>query len=133
MSPIELLALMIFGHALADYPLQGDFLARAKNHTAPIPGVPWGHGLFWHAVIHGGTVGLVTGSLLLGALETTVHMLIDHAKCAGWFNRYYGAVLWGERIHAPTPQDLARAFHVDQGLHVLCKLAWVALYTWGIR
>ena len=32
---------LMVGHALADYPLQGDFLAKAKNRTAPIPGVPW--------------------------------------------------------------------------------------------
>jgi hypothetical protein len=33
--------LLLVDHALADYPLQGDFLARAKNHTAPIPGISW--------------------------------------------------------------------------------------------
>jgi hypothetical protein len=32
---------LIAGHALADYPLQGDFLSRAKNRSAPIPGFPW--------------------------------------------------------------------------------------------
>lgn len=31
-------ALMLAGHALADYPLQGDFLAKAKNRANPIPG-----------------------------------------------------------------------------------------------
>ena len=29
---LELFALMVFAHALADYPLQGDFLSKAKNH-----------------------------------------------------------------------------------------------------
>jgi hypothetical protein len=111
---------MMFGHAMADYPLQGDFLAKAKNRTAPIPGVPWIHGLFWHSVIHGGFVGLITGSAVLGVLETWVHMVIDDAKCAGWFslNRF-----------GPTDEVSAntRAFHVDQILHVACKVLWVAL------
>lgn len=31
-SPISLLILLLGGHALADYPLQGDFLAKGKNH-----------------------------------------------------------------------------------------------------
>lgn len=122
---ISLLCLLIVGHALADYPLQGDFLARAKNHTAPIPGVPWIHGLFWHSVIHGGAVGLITGSVLLGVLETLVHMGIDHAKCAGWF---------GESAD-PAVIDYfqRRAFHIDQALHVACKVLWVVLYAGGIR
>jgi hypothetical protein len=29
--------LLFAGHALCDYPLQGDFLARGKNHCNPIP------------------------------------------------------------------------------------------------
>ena len=125
--------LMLVGHALADYPLQGDFLARAKNHTAPIPGVPWVHGLFWHAVIHGGAVGLATGSAVLGVAETLVHMLIDHAKCAGWFNRWFGAVPWGERLEQPSTDDLSRAFHIDQGLHVACKVLWALAATlWSL-
>ena len=32
---IELMAIaLVAGHALADYPLQGDFLAKAKNPAA---------------------------------------------------------------------------------------------------
>lgn len=41
MNGFALFAALVAGHALADYPLQGDFLARAKNRAAPIPGVPW--------------------------------------------------------------------------------------------
>ena len=37
MTP-ELMAIaLIAGHCLADYPLQGDFLSKAKNRTAPFP------------------------------------------------------------------------------------------------
>lgn len=104
MTGLETLALLIAGHALADYPLQGDFLARGKNHTAPIPGVPWWQAMWAHAAIHGGTVGLITGSLWLGLAEFAVHFAIDRGKCSG---------LYG--------------FNADQALHIVCKVAWVAV------
>lgn len=37
----ETALMLLAGHALCDYPLQGDFLAKAKNRAAPLPGVPW--------------------------------------------------------------------------------------------
>lgn len=104
---VETLALLIAGHAIADYPLQGDFLAKAKNRFAPIPGVPWYQALGAHSIIHGGFVGVITGSLWLGLAETVVHFLIDDAKCAG-------------RI----------SYNTDQSLHIACKVAWaMALYA----
>lgn len=101
-------ALLIFAHALADYPLQGDFLARGKNRTAPLPGVPWQHPLAAHSAIHGGFVGLVTGSLILGVLETVAHAVIDDMKCRGIIG-----------------------YHVDQALHISCKILWVVLIWWA--
>lgn len=97
-----LLALLLAGHALADYPLQGDFLSKAKNRANPIPGVPWYQGLLAHAAIHGGFVGAITCSMTLGIAEFVVHCLIDDAKCMG-------------RI----------SYNTDQALHVACKVAWV--------
>jgi hypothetical protein len=76
-SPATVFCLLVFGHALADYPLQGDFLARGKNRNAPIPGVPWWICLSAHAVIHAGLVGLCTGSLALGLAEFFIHSVID--------------------------------------------------------
>ncbi len=104
MPSLSMFVLLIVGHALADYPLQGEFLSRAKNRFTPMAGVPWYQALGAHAVIHGGAVGWVTGSMLLGVLEVLAHALIDDLKC-------------GHRI----------SYNVDQLLHVLCKLAWVAL------
>jgi len=101
---LQTFALLIVAHAVADYPLQGEFLARAKSRFAPVPGVPWYQALAAHAVIHGGAVGLITGSLVLGLLEMCSHMLIDDLKCAG-------------RI----------SYNVDQLLHVLCKALWLCL------
>jgi hypothetical protein len=104
---IELLFWLVVGHAIADYPLQGDFLARAKNHRAPIPGVPFIHGLLPHALIHGGFVALATGSVWIGMAEVLLHALIDFAKCDGRFGE-------GEA-----------AFQTDQLLHIACKVIWV--------
>lgn len=98
---LELLALMLVGHALADYPLQGDFLARAKNHAAPIPGVPWWQALGAHSVIHGGFVGVITGLWWLGVAEALAHWTTDYAKCDGKLT-----------------------FNGDQFIHVLCKAVW---------
>jgi hypothetical protein len=91
-------------HALADYPLQGDFLAKAKNVSAPIPGVPWYQALGAHALIHGAGVAAITGSPLLGAAEVMAHALIDHSKCKGWIG-----------------------FNADQFFHVACKALWLVL------
>ncbi|ODT65470.1 MAG: hypothetical protein ABS75_31655 [Pelagibacterium sp. SCN 63-23] len=101
---LDLFALMVFAHALGDYPLQGEFLSRAKNRANPVPGVPWYQALAAHSIIQGGLVGLITGSLWLGLAETVVHALIDDAKCNGKLT-----------------------FNQDQALHIACKLAWIAI------
>lgn len=103
------LFLLFAAHALCDYPLQGDFLARAKNHRAPLPGVPPYIGLLAHCWIHAGAVFLITGSVLLGFLELWAHMLIDRAKCE-------------ERID----------FETDQALHLACKAVWALLWALGL-
>lgn len=99
---MEMLMLLLAAHALADYPLQGDFLAKAKNRTAPIPGVPWWQALGAHAAIHAGMVLVITGSPLLACAEALAHFAIDDAKCRGRLT-----------------------FNADQLLHVLCKVLWV--------
>jgi hypothetical protein len=106
MSAISLFLLLLSVHALCDYPLQGDFLARGKSHKAPIPGVPFYHPLFAHAAIHGGAVGIVTQSVTLGLFEFACHAVIDYLKCDG-----------------KTSLD------TDQVLHVVCKAVWVLLLT----
>lgn len=104
MSGLTLFGALIAAHALCDYPLQGGFLARAKNRTVPIPGVPWYQALGAHAAIHGGAVALLTGVPLLGLAEAVLHAFIDDLKCTGKIG-----------------------FNTDQALHVLCKAAWVGI------
>jgi len=100
------LFLLLAGHALADYPLQGDFLAKGKNRHTPIvlDLTLWPHCLTAHSLIHGAVVYLITGSVLLGLFETVAHWIIDFGKGEGWYG-----------------------FHTDQGLHVGCKLLWWVL------
>jgi len=110
MNAPMMLLLLLAGHALADYPLQGDFLAKAKNRLSPLPGVPWYHGLFPHAAIHAGVVALVTGIWWLGVAEFIIHAATDDAKCCGKIG-----------------------FDTDQAIHVACKIAWWAIAVWGTR
>ena len=97
---------MVAAHALADYPLQGDFLSKAKNRAAPIPGVPWYQALGAHAIIHGGAVALITGKPALGIAETVVHAITDDLKCNGRLS-----------------------FNQDQAIHLACKVLWAFLAT----
>ena len=92
---------LVFFHALADFPLQGDFLAKAKNPLTPLPGIPWAWAMTMHTTIHAGAVLLVTGSYLLAGVELVMHWIIDDNKCRGHFG-----------------------FGIDQGLHVMCKAFW---------
>jgi hypothetical protein len=106
------LAALIFWHALADYPLQGDFLAKAKNRYTPIAGIDWYVALFMHCAIHAGGVWFITGSLWLGVVELVLHYAIDDAKCTNVID-----------------------FKLDQVLHLVCKIAF-AIYAvmepnWG--
>ena len=92
---------LLGAHALADYPLQGDFLAKAKNRKAPIPGVPWYQALGAHAIIHGAAVAIITGKPVLGVAEAVVHAITDDLKCRGKLT-----------------------YNQDQAIHVACKAIW---------
>jgi hypothetical protein len=98
--------LLVFLHYLGDYPLQGEFLAKAKNRTIPIPGVPWYQALGAHAIIHGGLVLIATGSALLFVLETAIHAITDDLKCRGKLT-----------------------FNQDQAIHIICKLIYTIILS----
>lgn len=104
---------LLIGHVLGDYPLQGRFLAMAKNRHADVislfggnlpPRGLWIHALTAHSLIHAGMVWFITESLTLGLVELALHWVIDFAKCEKWTN-----------------------FTVDQLLHVTCKIGYAAL------
>lgn len=120
---------LLFGHAIADYALQDDTMGLCKNpklqdmfvKAASVQGreaivfalqprletqqkVPWGYWMTAHGMIHGSAVWLITGNLYLGMAEAVCHGVIDLGKCT----KLYG-------------------IHVDQALHVVCKVAWVVI------
>lgn len=93
-----LLLMLLAAHWVADYPLQGDFLAKAKQQ-----GPMRAYHLIAHAGIHGGAVALVTGSLVFGLVEWMLHTMIDEFKVRG-----------------------VTSFQQDQAFHIVCKLAYFA-------
>jgi Protein of unknown function (DUF3307) len=108
----SLLFALLIGHALADYPLQGEAIAKGKNRHNPPFGIPpgqkpvavWWHYLTAHALIHAGFVWAITGIVWLGVAEFVLHWIIDFAKCENWTN----------------PNG-------DQALHVICKIIYSVL------
>ncbi len=105
----------LVGHALGDYVFQRDIMARSKSRHADIyktagPGFPgWYYWLLAHALVHGGAVFLISGSALLGIIETVLHTIIDYCKCEHWIS-----------------------LHLDQALHILCKVAYVYVIYQGL-
>ncbi len=105
MTPGPLMLIALLGaHFYFDYAGQGDFMAKAKNPVAPIPGVPWTYVLDAHAGIHAAAVALITGLWWLAIPEFVVHWLTDAAKCHGKIG-----------------------FRTDQAIHIACKVAWLGL------
>ena len=103
---LELLLMLIGSHFICDYVLQTDAIATGKNRLIDPAkfGVDWYYWMTSHAVTHAFGVGIITGSFWLGFLEFTLHWLIDAGKC----EKMYG-------------------LHVDQFMHLLCKILIVAL------
>lgn len=99
---METLFLLIFVHALGDAALQPPHMAKGKCRRGTSDLHAWPFWLTAHAIIHGGLVYLVTGSLGFGIAEIVLHALIDFFKC----EKLYGCA-------------------VDQALHGLCKLIYL--------
>lgn len=113
MGFFEVMFWLLLGHALGDFALQSDWMVRSKSPSAvqpssssKRPGLIWIHVLSAHALIHGGAVALITGSVWLGLAEFVAHWWIDYGKS----NRLYG-------------------FHTDQFLHLGFKLLWAVYYV----
>ena len=107
-AAVELFFAMVIGHAVADFPLQGEFLALGKNRryllrlkdpNRPPEIAPYC--MAAHCLIHAGAVWIVTGSVVLAFVELVIHWILDHSKCNGMTN-----------------------FGIDQWAHVACKLVY---------
>jgi hypothetical protein len=108
-GPLALFAAFVVMHALADFPLQGDYIAKQKSRRQADNRSVWIVALSAHCVIHAGGVWLVSGSLAFGFAELVLHALIDLGKGEDKF----GLV-------------------TDQLLHVSCKLAYAVLLAGGL-
>lgn len=109
MEFVTLLFLLVFAHMLADYPLQGDFLAQAKNRNTKLGMMFWPHALAAHSIIHGGFVLLLTASIWLALAEILIHAATDWLKC-----------------------EMRISLNVDQAIHIGCKVLWAALVVMGV-
>ena len=99
--PLNLLILLLLGHFVADFPLQGDKMAVEKCPGKDVT-LNWRWWLSAHAGTHGFFVALLTGIPALGVAEMVCHFLIDFGKCR-----------FGYKLI------------IDQILHWGCKLVWV--------
>jgi len=117
---METLFLLIIGHAFADYAFQTDWIAKNKNRHNPAPmgydpklhgamQAIWPYVLSAHALIHAGLVYIILGRIDLAFYEFVIHWIIDFGKCERWYG-----------------------IHVDQALHILCKLLWTAIVIGGL-
>jgi hypothetical protein len=104
---LELLFQFCVLHALLDFALQPNVMASAKSRSSrhhqrvseDFP--PWYYWLGAHSLGHGGAVYLISGSAVLGLVETVLHALIDYFRC-----------------------EKKISLALDQGLHILCKVAY---------
>jgi hypothetical protein len=109
----QLFFALVIGHALADFPLQGEFLAMGKNRRFLMrlkdPARPpelWIYCMAAHCLIHAGTVWVISGSAVLAVVELVLHWSLDVAKCSG-----------------------KTSFGIDQIGHVVCKAVYVIVGT----
>lgn len=102
--------MLLFVHFLADFPLQGDFLAKAKDPRNN-PFEIWFIALFAHSMIHAGFVFLLTESLGLALLMFVTHYAIDMFKCKGKMG------------------EGSMAFAIDQSYHMFVILVIAIIYV----
>ena len=102
MESLNLLILLLLAHFVCDFVLQSDRMAVEKCPGKDVT-LNWRWWLSAHAGTHGLVVSLLTGVPLLGVAEMISHGLIDFGKCR-----------FGYKLI------------VDQAMHWVCKLIWVA-------
>ena len=108
---LNLLFALLIGHAFADFPLQGEFLAVHKDRhyrDAKMPPGIWVHCLLAHCLVHAGFVWAITGRSTLALAEFLIHAVLDFVKC-----------------------ENLTGFHTDQFLHVATKVLFVGLIWAG--
>ena len=97
------LFILLFLHALADFTLQTDVMAKGKNRKSEVKNYDhwvnilnrdpklfkkcWFYWLTAHALIHGGIIALIFPEFwYLGLIEVIIHFIIDFMKCQNKLN-----------------------------------------------
>jgi hypothetical protein len=84
LDAIQAIILLTAGHALMDYPLQGEFLSTCKNRhllaerkdpTRPVS--IWPICMTAHCLLHAVMVWAITGCFILCLVELVLHWVID--------------------------------------------------------
>lgn len=109
MNFIEILFMMLFLHALGDFALQSESMAKGKNkHLKPeyIPEgqkykITWFYWLSAHAFIQGGLIFIFFPVVWIAITEVIFHFVLDFLKC--------------ENITNP---------HIDQISHILLRIIY---------
>jgi len=96
---------LLVAHALCDFSLQTDAMAKGKNRHSIVTPPPnqnyvpcWQYWLSAHALIHGGSVAFVTGSVPLGLIATFIHWVTDFLKCENYTTPHIDQLIHGLTI-----------------------------------
>lgn len=93
MTIYEIFFWLLVAHCIADFPLQGDWLARSKNPNAIVleDEEIWPWSMTAHCLIHAGAVFYIVSfanmpgvAAICATGEFTMHFLIDYHKCMGY-------------------------------------------------
>ncbi len=112
-TPFGMLVVLFACHYIVDFALQNEWVAvnksrHSKRKSTDDQGLPisflWPHLLTAHSFQHGFFVMMFTQNLKIGVAEIISHWITDYGKCEGWFG-----------------------FHVDQIIHLVTKVLWVAI------
>lgn len=85
MTGIILLIKLLMGHAVADFALQSDAMAKGKRGVALVPPgqryTPvWPYWLVAHSLVHGAAVMVITGGIWMAVFATVAHVVVDFGK-----------------------------------------------------
>lgn len=97
----KILWLLLAAHAVSDVFLQDPKISSMGEFKKRTVSSHWPYWLWAHGCLNGLAVFWVTGFWILGLLESVLHAAIDMGKTEGLYN-----------------------VHVDQALHLCCKLTW---------
>lgn len=105
---VENILWILLAHYIADYPLQGDFLAQTK-------GKYW-YSLLAHSIIHGLTIALALKLLGLFAIWKSIFLIVSH-------------IIIDDK--KATAKDKSKALttylYINQTLHIIINIVMVII------